>query len=226
MLSKLVYDLFQPCLLFTNVCTTVASTSNKGAMGLLLLAGSFQVAMGYLIGKIFSYIFYGSKVSEESKQLLACTTLSNSAPLPLTFIDGILKSNMDKTLCPRAIGYLSIYMVGWAPLFWILGPSILSVDKEGPVDKKAERALLMRRIFSPPVMSSLVGAFVGSFPLLSNQLLRNNGLLRSLFQAMESMGQAYVRHFHWCFPFVSTDTFHAFVDSNMLAHIGWVSDEH
>lgn len=192
-LSKLTFVLFQPCLLFTNVCATVASQSSGSAALLLMLAPTFQILVGFLLGKATSLGLYGGKPTMESKQLLACTTFSNSGPLPLTFVDALLRTLPDTSLCTKATGYISLYLLGWSPLFWILGPTILApVRKDGVVDRKADRDLLLRRIFSPPVLASISGAIVGSIPFLRNTLLNKSGIFRPIFEAMQALGQGYL----------------------------------
>mmetsp|Transcript_12232 Transcript_12232/g.13168 ORF Transcript_12232/g.13168 Transcript_12232/m.13168 type:complete len:289 (-) Transcript_12232:23-889(-) len=140
----------------------------------------------------------GSKASnddESSKQLLACTTFANSGPLPLVFTDGLFRSHPDASLLPKSVAYVSLYLLGWSPLFWIVGPAILAdntANKDGTVDKNKARNDLLKRIFSPPVVGSLLGMVVGFVPFLRKFIIHSNGLLNPIFEAMRTLGTAYL----------------------------------
>lgn len=202
-LSKLIFSVFQPCLLFVNVASTVASigsgSGNSAAIYLLPLAAAFQILVGFIVGKIVALIMSGgSKASnddESSKQLLACTTFANSGPLPLVFTDGLFRSHPDASLLPKSVAYVSLYLLGWSPLFWIVGPAILAdntANKDGTVDKNKARNDLLKRIFSPPVVGSLLGMVVGFVPFLRKFIIHSNGLLNPIFEAMRTLGTAYL----------------------------------
>lgn len=85
-LSKLVFNLFQPCLLFVNVAQTIAAEASvqDSRIGYLLpFAAVIQITIGFTLGKLISLVIYDKKPTSESKQFLACTTFANSGPLPL-----------------------------------------------------------------------------------------------------------------------------------------------
>jgi len=189
-LSKLVFGLLQPCLLFVNVASTVAKLGPSGgaAVTLLPLVAGVQILLGYVVGKIVSLLIYGRKSSEESKQLLTCTAFGNSGPLPLVFVDALLRAHADQSLLPQSVGYVSLYLLGWSPLFWIIAPAILSDESSGKTDFKT----LMKRVISPPVLGSIGGLIVGYVPFLRNLLLPANGLLNPVFEAMRTLGAGYL----------------------------------
>jgi hypothetical protein len=157
-LSKLIFYLFQPCLLFVNVAQTVASiskgTGNPAAIYLLPLAAMFQILVGYVVGKIIALAMGTSSEDESSKQLLACTTFANSGPLPLVFTDGLFRSHPNTALLSNSVAYVSLYLLGWSPAFWIVAPAILQDNTENGTQQKVN---LMSRIFSPPVIGSFQG---------------------------------------------------------------------
>lgn len=194
-LSKLIFNIFQPCLLFCNVAQTVA-TSAKGsaAVWILPLAAGLQIAVGYLVGLAVTGIIYGKKESEEKRQTLVCTTFSNSGPLPLVFVDALFRAHPDQTILPKAVAYISLYLLGWSPLFWIIAPAILSDPVSGgPQKSDAEkRKELLTRIFSPPVVGSLMGLLVGSIPSIYRLLGPAKGPFNWLFEAMRTLGTAYL----------------------------------
>jgi predicted permease len=198
-LSKLIFSVFQPCLLFVNVASTVANIGSGGgnpaAIYLLPIAAAVQILVGYIVGKVVSLVMNGGKAEDESsKQLLACTTFANSGPLPLVFTDGLFRNHPDTTLLPKSVAYVSLYLLGWSPLFWIVGPAILQENTPHgqPVDKKEQRNLLLKRIFSPPVIGSLLGMVVGFTPFLRRHIISSSGLLNPIFESMRTLGTAYL----------------------------------
>lgn len=199
-LSRLIFSLFQPCLLFVNVATTVASSgsgSGGASLYMLPLVAGFQILLGYVIGKLVSSVVYRSNPnSEEAKQLMACTTFSNSGPLPLVFADGLFRTHANKALAANSIAYISLYLLGWSPLFWIVAPAILKdaeVPGEGTAVSAAERRkALLQRIFSPPVVGAILGLLVGAVPFLRKVFISSEGLFNPLFESMRTIGTAYL----------------------------------
>lgn len=199
-LSKLIFSLFQPCLLFTNVASTVAKLSEKGTTGgsaliILPVVAILQIFLGYIVGKLMSLIIYGTNSdSEKAKTLIACSTFANSGPLPLVFTDCLFQHHHDKTLLTRSVAYISLYLLGWSPGFWIGAPAILmEKDNSGKIETKTEKMkALVNRIFSPPVLGSLLGLITGSIPFLRHVLISQHGLLNPIFESMRTLGAAYL----------------------------------
>lgn len=195
-LSKLVFGLLQPCLLFVNVASTIAKLGGTGgAVSLLPMAAALQILIGYTVGKFVSFAIYGKQQqSEEAKQLLTCTTFGNSGPLPLVFVDALLKSHANAQYLPTSVAYVSLYLLGWSPLFWIFAPAILAPTKDPTkaVDQKQKMKELATRVFSPPVMGSLFGMVVGLTPFLRNLFLPASGLLHPVFEAARTVGAGYL----------------------------------
>jgi auxin efflux carrier family protein len=203
-LSKLIFNVFQPCLLFVNVASTVANlgksaTGSPAAIYLLPIAALLQIVIGFIVGKIVAFFMYGKDGvnSESAKQLQACTTFGNSGPLPLVFTDGLFRAHSNTALLPQSVAYISLYLLGWSPLFWIIGPAILQENKSNGTSPTAEeqakkRKELFERVFSPPVVASLLGMVAGFIPQLQRLFISSNGLLNPVFEAMRTLGAAYL----------------------------------
>ena len=197
-LSKLVFYLFQPCMLFVNVAGTIDKMGgNAGVMRLLPMAAAVQILIGFAVGKFLSFLFYGKdQSSEEAKQLLTCTTFSNSGPLPLVFVDALLKAHADSSFLPKSVGYVSLYLLGWSPLFWIFAPVILTPSEIADPNKKVptqkeKMTLLAKRVFSPPVMGSLLGLLVGATSL-KKLFIPVTGIFHPIFEAAKTLGTGYI----------------------------------
>ena len=146
-LSKLVFNVFQPCLLFVSVAQTIAAQSSvKGSkIGYILpLAAILQILIGYCVGKLACLLPLGKRSPTEKKQLLQCTTFGNSGPLPLVFTDALFRLAPDKSLLPRSAAYISLYLLGWSPIFWVLGTSILG--KNDDVTQQDKLKLLKKTV--------------------------------------------------------------------------------
>ena len=190
-LSKLIFNLLQPCLLFVNVASTCAKLKESGsaaAVALLPIAAAVQILLGFIIGKVVSLFLYGNKSTEESKMLLTCTTFGNSGPLPLTFVDALLRNHVNSAHLPKSIGYISLYLLGWSPLFWIFAPAILSDDSNSKTDWK----VVQSRVLSPPVLGSIFGVIVGSLPFLRSIFISPTGFLNPIFESMRTLGAGYL----------------------------------
>ena len=196
--SKLIFSLFQPCLLFTKVASTIAENSDKGggsSLIILPLLAIIQIFIGYAIGKLMSFIIHRQNLdSEDAKALTVCSTFANSGPLPLVFTDCLFANHPDKTLLPRSIAYISLYLLGWSPGFWIGAPAILREnDPNAKTQSQGEKMReLGTRIFSPPVVGSILGMVVGFIPFFKSTLISPSGFLNPIFEAMKTIGTAYL----------------------------------
>lgn len=135
-LSRLVYNVFQPSLLFTNVLQTLATPNQShGILLLLPLAAALQIlAAGALSGVLLRLVGLDPR-SETGREARICSTFANAGPLPLLFVDALFKNHPDPTLRPRAVAFISFYLLAWSPLFWNYGYGIL-IGGEGVGGRK------------------------------------------------------------------------------------------
>lgn len=117
--------------------------------------------------------------------------MRRTGPLPLVFTDALFRFHPDKTLLPKSVAYVSLYLLGWSPLFWIVATTILSKPTN---DKSREDKLndLVTRILSPPVLASLLGLVVGSSKFLSSLIVGTSAPLNPVFEAMRTIGTGYL----------------------------------
>jgi len=203
-MSKLIYNIFQPALLLVNVAQTLAMA--EGGLGPLLPLPIFaiiQILIGSTIGSVLCSALKLPRESRDRRELKMCTTFANSGPLPLLFADALFKNFADTTLVPRAVAYISFYLLGWSPMFWTYGFSIAAGKKESTAPALPEGASALdkikawwsdpntQRIFSPPVFGCILGALVGLTPL-KGLLIGKSAPLSPAFDAMRTLGAAYL----------------------------------
>lgn len=214
-LSRLIFAFFQPALLFTNVATTLATPSSHGAsLAVLPVFALLQILFGSLYGKGLASFLRLEPTSDEGKELAVCCAFANSGPLPLLFADAFLRLHpTDPTLYPRAVAYISFYLVAWSPLFWTIGATILGAVKTQPAYsslpsssslppsppptpsstiRKVFSHPLCQKAISPPTLGCLFGAIVGVTPVLRSLFFGPAAPLASLFDALRTMGSAYL----------------------------------
>jgi predicted permease len=131
-LSRLVYNVFQPSLLFTNVLQTLATPNqSRGTLLLLPLAAALQILAAGAISSVLLRLVGLNRRSEAGREARICSTFANAGPLPLLFVDALFKNHPDPTLCPRAVAFISFYLLAWSPLFWNYGYGILTGGEGG-----------------------------------------------------------------------------------------------
>lgn len=197
-LSKLVFSLIQPCFIFVQVTGSISKQAEQGlnaSLMLLPLMAALQVALGFLVGSLVSKILYPKKQSsDDMKQLLACTTFGNSGPLPIVFTDAIFSSHSDRTLLKKGMAYISLYLLGWSPMFWIVGPAILADPNNSTAPQSAveKRKQLFKRVFNPPVIASIFGLICGCSRSLSSLFVPPSSLFNPIYEAASTLGNAYL----------------------------------
>lgn len=153
-LSRLVYNVFQPSLLFTNVLQTLATPSQSRATLLLLpLAAALQIFVASVLSSSIIRIVGLNPQSEAGREARICSTFANSGPLPLLFVDALFKQHPDPTMKPRAVAFISFYLLSWSPLFWNYGYSMVigkEKENEGMPASVEVQHLLSKKGDGPP----------------------------------------------------------------------------
>ncbi len=80
-LSRLVYNVFQPSLLFTNVMQTLAAPSGdqpRATLLLLPLAAILQILLASVVSAVVGRLAHINPDSDEGRELRICSTFANS----------------------------------------------------------------------------------------------------------------------------------------------------
>lgn len=204
MLAKIVYYIFLPALMLTNV---VATLSAGGASELfwLPLAALCQIAIGGIAGMLGARLLRLNPT--ESRVYLVCCAWGNSAALPLLFASALFADSAVRLA--GMVSGISFFLLGWSGVFWGLGFHLLATLPEGnPGGAVAEKRetesfdqrmrMVLKRVFSPPLIASLIGLGIGFILPSVRATLAGSpiaGAVRSVasssFAALRTLGAGY-----------------------------------
>ncbi|CAM9792544.1 unnamed protein product, partial [Discosporangium mesarthrocarpum] len=214
-LSKLIFFVFQPALLFVNVASTLAVPGQSLSKLMVLPAfACLQILAGAIVGNGMEKICGLEPDSDNARELRMCASFANSGPLPLLFVDSIFRLHPDPTIMTSAVAYISFYLLGWSPMFWTAGYTMLAgkpLPTAPPAEKDPEhfkklsifrKAVVMaqqvkasptfKRIVSPPVLGCIAGVIAGIVPWFRNVLVWPGAPLSPIFEAIKGLGTAYL----------------------------------
>lgn len=194
-LSKCVFNVFLPAMLCTSVASTVAGGAGVATLMAMPLAAVVQVGIGLLI----SGALLGPRkfFTPSGRDVATLSAFGNSGVLPLVFADCLFRHL--PLLHARANALVAMFLLGWSPLFWTAGFSLLSPPS--PADSTATDASaehdpwlwlhrLRSRVLTPPIIGCLLGLLIGALPPLRALLVPPSTPL-PLFRCLQVFGNAY-----------------------------------
>lgn len=216
-LSKLIYWLFQPSLVFCSVSMTLfhAAATPEGlsmtALATMPMAAVLHIGFGYLAAHALTKLMRIRSATDES-DIVVCSAFGNAAPLPLVFVSSLFSGSpglhADVTAC------ISFYLLAWSPCFYTIAPLLMDANEETsaeedepPTQPRAKRKgedemeddggvssrqINLSSLVTPPVLGSVAGILVGSVPLLSNLLLTPHGVAAPVYSAISVFSSAYL----------------------------------
>jgi predicted permease len=182
-LGHLVVYLFLPCLLFHKI-TSCISLEQLKEFWVFPLTCVLYIFFGLILGWVTVKIF---KPREEIRSgVMAAIAFNNSGyiPIPLVIaVTAIFPIFMDDPLAgDKAVAFISIYLLGYSPILWTVGYSLVSGKKL--------KDMTWRKFFPPPVIGMLSGVIIGLIPPLREIFCR--GYLQPLHHATGVIGEATV----------------------------------
>lgn len=157
------------------------------------------ILVGLSIGKVSAKMFNFSR--SESNLYTVCCGFGNSGALPLLFAAALFSTSANPVAMSTTVSAISFYLLGWSPLFWLLGYELLTEkpsdnslnDPSLPlaserVNHETSRIItaLVRPFQSPPLISCMLGLVVGMIPPVRHLLISS-----PLFTALDSFGKGY-----------------------------------
>jgi len=191
-LAKCVYNVFLPAMLTTSVASTVAAGAGWSLCP-LPLAAWLQVVLGLVLAAAL----LGPRMLDTpaGRDVAALSSFGNSGVLPLIFADCLFRHH--PALHARANALVAMFLLGWSPLFWTLGFSLLSARASpAPPGEPAGApqdgfwVTLRRRVLTPPIIGCLAGIAVGALPPL-RALFVPPATLLPFHRCLEIFGKAY-----------------------------------
>lgn len=187
-LSKIVYSIFLPALLFTNIVETLSRPLAPG-LTLLPFAAMVQVFIGLLIGLLLCRLLRLNR--PERHVFLVCTSFGNSAALPLLFATSLFANS---PALPQLVASISFFLLGWTGLFWAVGYTLLATMTPAaatavalpPPSFKQRLYTFGKRVGTPPLIGSLLGLAVGLVAPVRKLLMAS-----PLFPAMVTLATGY-----------------------------------
>lgn len=208
-LATCVFNIFLPAMLFTSVSQTLASGASFASLLPLPLCAVLQV--GLALGMV-TLLLGGRKAAATpaGRDVSALAAFGNSGVLPLVFADCLFRG--APALHARANSLVALFLLGWSPLFWTVGLSILTghtKEEEAPTEeaKAASAAVaataapsgywqrLGQKVITPPIVGCICGLIVGATPILRTLLVPPPGgtalLPLPLHRCLSNFGKAY-----------------------------------
>ncbi len=137
--------------------------------------------------------------SVEGRATTICCAFGNSGVVPLIFAEALFR-NRSGDLLQKSFSQVSLFLLGWSPLFWSFGRNALlaGLVEVNRVDKPTllDRYQSWKRLFPPPVVGVCVGLIL-SIPVFRNLIIdsstdgiNNNAPLEVIFNCCENLGRA------------------------------------
>ncbi|MCP3968088.1 MAG: hypothetical protein GY750_02080 [Lentisphaerae bacterium] len=184
-ISQLVFTLFLPSLLFTKVASSV--TLNQLREYWIFTASCIIITISScIVGIIMVKIFRPKDFIKNG--IAAAVGFGNAGyvPIPLliavTMVFPIFSNNPNSS--NEAVAFISVYLLGFSPLLWTVGFSLISGSKMSE--------LSLRKVFTPPIIGLFLGLTVGLVPQLKSLFCFRGSLLYPVFSAAEVISMATV----------------------------------
>ena len=176
-LSKVCFTILLPMFLSTSIMNTINKYGFKFSSILVPLIAVSHVLILYAISRYLLLPCFGIDTdSIEGRATNVCCAFGNAGVLPLIFVEALFRNSH---IFPRASSIVSMYLVGWSPLFWSFGRNVLLGGKED-FDKRLvsesqhgkntfsfrDKILMLKPFFPPPVVGVTIGFLLALSPKL------------------------------------------------------------
>jgi predicted permease len=184
-LGQLVYFLMLPCLLFTTLTPTI-NLQQLAEFWIFPVSCVVHVFTGILAGMLTVKI---CRPRPEMKAgVAAATAFSNTGYLPIPLLIAVTQVfpcfRNDPNASAAAVAYVSVFLMGYSPLLWTFGHSMIAGRKIHEIS--------LRQFFPPPVIGILLGVAFGLIPPLKQMSCSSSGLLNPFFNAASVIAQGTV----------------------------------
>ena len=183
LLSKLVFKLMLPCLLFSKISSSVDLARLK-EFWILPVSCVIFISTGLMIGYFVIKLCKAEK--EFFKPAVASIGFGNGSFIPIPLLTAVVLIFPAFVDIPNAdaiaVSYISVYLIILSPMLWSLGYCLVS--------GKSLKEIKFSHIITPPLIGMLLGLIVGLIPFLKALFCTRAGLLVPVNDAAEIIGQA------------------------------------
>jgi len=180
--NVLVYVIL-PCLIFGKILSAI-SFEALNELWIFPTAALINVAAGLLLGYILS--LFCNKQKEFKSGIVVSVAFNNCIYIPLVIVAAITTQAAelfsDEAAAAKGITYLSLYLVPFIILIWLLAYPILAHHKM--------ENFKISKIITPPVIATFAAIFFGLIPWTKTLFVGCNAPLGMFHQAAEILGKA------------------------------------
>ncbi|CAM9529384.1 unnamed protein product [Chrysoparadoxa australica] len=138
-LSQIVYNIFLPSMLMVSIAKTAASNPMSTLLPIPLACWG-QISAGFLAARLVNKALRIKPDSDAGREVSVNSGFGNSGILPILFATSLFRTHPDPTVLPRAIAYISFFLMAWSPTFWTLGYGLLTRKSETTASLPEEKA--------------------------------------------------------------------------------------
>ena len=182
-MSNLLVHLILPCLLFSKIISAISFEALR-ELWVFPIAALVNIGGGLFIGLIVSMLC--RKQNEFRRGIVASLGFGNSAYIPLVIIVAIVfqvpELFIEKNATANGITYISLYLVPYMILIWLVGYPIIAREKL--------RNLKLSKVITPPVIATIVAIVLGLIPWTKSLFIGKVAPLAMFQQAALILGSA------------------------------------
>lgn len=184
-LSKTIFYLLLPCMLFTSFAESINLDRLK-ELWILPVTGAIYILAGIGLGILAVKTL---KIKTEFKNLVTASSgFANAMYLPIPLVASICSIFPEFSGNPemKTIGmiYVSMFIIAFSPMMWTLGYNILGERSHGSIK--------FTDVVTPPAWGMIAGFAIANSPFLKAAFCEKDGFLHPLFTTCNSMGNAVV----------------------------------
>lgn len=198
-LSKTCFTILLPMFLGTSIINTIHKYGFKMSSVSIPLIAVTHVLLLYTISRHLMLPLFGiDDDTVQGRAINVCCAFGNAGVLPLIFVEALFRNSH---ILPRASSIVSMYLVGWSPLFWSFGRKVLLGETVNVQNEKEGQSTLqdkmefLKPFFPPPVIGVTIGFLLAFSPMVRCLFMRchesdQKAPLEVVFHSCSNLGRA------------------------------------